>query len=74
MTTQSEDKKLPFREHLIELRGRVIKILISLAIFFLIAFNYAKEILSFLAEPLHSFVRSGNLVYLKLTDGFFLFF
>lgn len=74
MTTQSEDKKLPFREHLIELRSRIIKILISLVFFFIIAFNYVKEILSFLTQPLHSFVTSGNLVYLKLTDGFFLFF
>lgn len=74
MTTQSEDKKLPFREHLIELRGRIIKILISLAIFFVIAFNYAKEILSFLTEPLNGFITSGSFVYLKLTDGFFLFF
>ncbi|MCX7991701.1 MAG: twin-arginine translocase subunit TatC [Proteobacteria bacterium] len=74
MITQSEDKKLPFREHLIELRQRIIKILITIGFFFIISFNYAKEILFFLTEPLKGFTGGGNLVYLKLTDGFFLFF
>lgn len=74
MTTQSEDKKLPFREHLIELRQRIIKILIALSVFFIISFNYVKNILNFLTEPLRGFIGSGNLVYLKLTEGFFLFF
>ncbi len=74
MTIQSEDKKIPFREHLIELRQRIIKILIALFVCFVISFNFIKPILSFLTEPLKGFVTTGNLVYLKLTDGFFLFF
>lgn len=74
MTIQSEDKKLPFREHLIELRQRIIKMLIAVSIFFVICFNYVREILNFLVSPLKEFIGTGSLVYLKLTDGFFLFF
>jgi len=74
VTTQSDEKKLPFREHLIELRQRIIKILIAVSVFFLLSFNYVKNILTFLTEPLKGYVSDGNLVYLKLTEGFFLFF
>ncbi len=59
---------------MIELRQRIIKILIALSIFFVISFKYAKNILAFLTEPLKGFVGTGNLVYLKLTGGFFIFF
>jgi len=69
-----KDASIPFREHLVELRQRIIYCLVVVAIIFVVAFNYSKEILTFLTKPLLPFISNGNLVYLNLSDGFFIFF
>lgn len=74
MTTPSEEKKLPFREHLVELRQRLTKALICVGVTFLVTYNYSKQILDFLTKPLLPYIGSGNLVYLRIPDGFFVFF
>lgn len=74
MSTIPNDARVPFREHLVELRQRIIKSLTVVLVVFLVAFNYSKEILTFLSKPLIPYIGSGNMVYLKLADGFFLFF
>ncbi len=72
--SQTPNTAVPFREHLVELRQRLIKSLVVLFMSFVIAFNYAKEILTFLSKPLIPFLNEGHMVYLNLSDGFFLFF
>jgi sec-independent protein translocase protein TatC len=72
--TQSEEKTLPFREHLVELRQRLVKSVIAVGIVFIIAFNYSEQILKFLTIPLKPYIGAGNLVYLRVQDGFFIFF
>lgn len=73
MTTQS-DSTLPFREHLVELRQRLVICCIVVGILFVVTFNYAELILDFLAHPLVPFLGSGTMVFLKVQDGFFMFF
>lgn len=74
MANTLNDASLPFREHLVELRQRIIKCLLVIVVFFLIAFNYSKEIINFLSKPLIPYLINGNMVYLNLSDGFFIFF
>lgn len=68
------DASIPFREHLVELRQRIIYSLVVVFITFVVAFNYSKQILDFLSKPLLPYISNGNLVYLNLSGGFFLFF
>ncbi|GAB4431801.1 MAG: twin-arginine translocase subunit TatC [bacterium] len=74
MSKPLKDASIPFREHLVELRQRIIKSLLVITFFFIVTFNYSREILNFLSKPLLPFLTNGNMVYLNLSDGFFLFF
>lgn len=74
MSKPHSDLSLPFREHLVELRQRIIKSLIAIAIAFIFAYHYVEKILNFLIKPLIPYLTKGNLVYLNLSEGFFLFF
>lgn len=69
-----KDASVPFREHLVELRQRIIYSLVVVSITFAVAFNYSKQILDFLSKPMLPYISNGNLVYLNLSGGFFLFF
>ncbi|PNX52603.1 MAG: twin arginine-targeting protein translocase TatC [Thermoplasmata archaeon M9B2D] len=48
------EEKMPFTEHLGELRKRIIFSLISIVGWFVIIFNYSEKIFQFLTIPLHS--------------------
>ena len=62
------DDKMPFMEHLGELRTRIVRSLIALLIGLGIAFPFSQRVVDFLARPI---VKSGNtLVFLAVTEAF----
>lgn len=68
-----DETQAPLLDHLIELRGRLVKAVAALAIAFLISFYFADEIFGFLVLPLtNSFPEGeGQLVYTQLYGAFF---
>ncbi|MBI3774499.1 MAG: twin-arginine translocase subunit TatC [Gammaproteobacteria bacterium] len=52
--------ELPLVGHLIELRTRLIRALLVVAVFFAIMFPFANEIYSFVAEPLMRYLPKGS--------------
>ena len=65
--------RAPLMEHLVELRGRLIRSVIALLLAFGVCFYFAEQIFSFLVQPL---VRAfgageGRLIYTKLYEAFF---
>jgi sec-independent protein translocase protein TatC len=69
------DKKMPLLDHLIELRGRLLKSLVAFLIAFVICFHFAEPIFGFLVEPLarimHQIGGSQRMIYTALTEAFF---
>ncbi len=62
------DDKMPFMEHLGELRVRIMRSLYCLLAGLAIAFPFSQRVLDWLAEPVK---RSGNtLVFLSVTEAF----
>lgn len=75
MTKVTEDSNLSFKEHLVELRQRIIKSLIAVGVFFIITYYYAERILLFITQPLLPYLnKDSTLVFKSLPSGFFLFF
>ncbi|HUU12573.1 MAG TPA: twin-arginine translocase subunit TatC [Terriglobia bacterium] len=70
-------KQMSFFEHLEELRQRLIRSILSLAVAFGVCFYFSDEIYGFLARPLTDTLRSLNLpdklVYTNPTDPFNLY-
>jgi len=65
------EEKLPLTSHLEELRSRLIKIFICLAIVFAICYWQSGAIFSFVAEPLVKLLpENSKLTMLKITEGF----
>ena len=65
---RSVDDKMPFMEHLGELRVRIVRSLIAILIGLGIALPFSQQIVDYLAKPVR---ESGhNLVFLALTEGF----
>ena len=69
------EKKMSFLEHLDELRRRLVISLIAIAIAFLIAWFFHKEIYRFLARPVLQFLPPGEdrLAYTSLAEPFFFY-
>jgi sec-independent protein translocase protein TatC len=69
------DKKMPLLDHLIELRGRLLKSLVAFLIAFVICFHFAEPIFGFMVEPLarimHQVGGSQRMIYTALTEAFF---
>src|SRR5918999_4108434 len=62
------DDKMPFMEHLGELRTRIMRSLIALLIGLAIAFPFAQKVVDWLSRPIQ---KSGNtLVFLAVTEAF----
>ncbi len=59
------DEKLPFTEHLEELRHRLVIILISIGIGFAISYGFSEYILRFLQRPL-----ATKLIFISPTEAF----
>ena len=84
----SEDRKMPFTEHLAELRRRILISLAVLLVFFVLCFNYSEEIFSLLMLPMRktiaiikespyivfksSGIKNQNLVFLGPAEAFWM--
>lgn len=68
-----DDTQAPLLDHLIELRGRLVKAVAALMVAFLISFYFADEIFGLLVQPLTSAFPEGEgqLVYTQLYGAFF---
>ncbi len=67
-----EDDKLPFTEHLDELRKRLVICIIAIGIGFAIAYPFAEQIFLFLSQPLLAIMPEDNsFIFTSLTEGFF---
>jgi sec-independent protein translocase protein TatC len=68
-----DDTQAPLLDHLIELRTRLMRALIALAIAFAVCFYFADEIFGFLVRPLTAAFPpgEGRLIYTKLYEAFF---
>lgn len=68
-----DDTQAPLLEHLIELRGRLVKSVIALAITFSVCLYFADDIFSILVRPLAQAFPDGQgkLIYTKLYEAFF---
>jgi sec-independent protein translocase protein TatC len=68
-----DETQAPLLDHLIELRGRLLKSVFALAIAFGLCFYFADEILGFLVRPLtDSFPEGkGRLIFTQLYEVFF---
>lgn len=66
------EKDSSLLEHLIELRGRLIKIVLAIVIVFLCLFSWAKDIYNLLAAPLMAVLPEGSkLLATDITAPFF---
>ncbi|MFC3713062.1 twin-arginine translocase subunit TatC [Sphingoaurantiacus capsulatus] len=69
-----DDSKAPLLDHLIELRQRLLRSIIALAVAFGIAFYFSSDIFRFLAQPYIEASGPGGekqLIYTKLYEAFF---
>jgi sec-independent protein translocase protein TatC len=71
---EEEMVKMSFLDHLVELRQRIIRILIAIGVGFFACFGFAQEILDYLSQPAYLALRSHHqeekLIYLHPTDIF----
>lgn len=68
-----DETQAPLLDHLIELRTRLLRSIVVLAIAFVICFSFADEIFGFLVRPLTEAFPpgQGKLIYTKLYEAFF---
>ncbi len=65
-----DESQAPLLEHLVELRGRLLRAVAALALAFFVSLYFAKDILSFLVQPLLD-AGQNRLIYTKLYGQFF---
>ncbi len=69
-----DDAKMPLMEHLIELRKRLLISSVAFVIAFLVCYHFAKDIYSFLVQPLAVILASKGgdrkMIYTALTEAF----
>ncbi len=65
-----DETQAPLLDHLIELRARLLRAFLALAIAFAVCFYFAQDILAFLVQPLKAAGQS-KLIYTKLYGQFF---
>lgn len=68
-----DETQAPLLDHLIELRGRLLKAIAALAVSFCVCLYFADDIFGFLVRPLTEAFPpgQGKLVYTKLYEAFF---
>lgn len=73
MIEDLDDSKAPLLDHLIELRGRLLKCVYALVICGAICFYFSDKLFAFLIQPLREAFGEGKgqLVYTKLYEAFF---
>ena len=62
------DDKMPFMEHLGELRTRIVRSLLGLLVGLGIALPFSQKIVDYLARPVRA--TGNSLVFLSLTEAF----
>jgi sec-independent protein translocase protein TatC len=68
------DEKLPFTAHLEELRSRLIKCFVAVAVGFVLSYGFKEKLFAILTAPLISVMESGEtLIYTNLPEAFFTF-
>ena len=71
MRNQKKMNKDSISSHLLELRSRIIKVLICLGIFFIVGIPFASEIYSFVASPLLNILPEGSsMIATQVTSPF----
>ena len=60
MTGQDTDRELPFLSHLLELRDRILRMLLAVAVVFLVLMPFANAIYTFTAQPLLKNLPAGT--------------
>lgn len=72
-TEELEDSSAPLIEHLVELRNRLMKSVIAIAIFFLICFYFSADIFNILVKPYQwgAGTEDVKFVYTALQEKFF---
>jgi sec-independent protein translocase protein TatC len=69
------DEKLPFTAHLAELRTRLIRSSIAVAVGFIVSYAFVEKIFGFLMRPVLQAMPPGSpLVFTTITEGFFTYF
>jgi sec-independent protein translocase protein TatC len=68
-----DNSKAPLLDHLIELRGRLLKSVVALLLCFAVCFYFSDKLFAFLVQPLKEAFgpAGGRLVYTKLYEAFF---
>lgn len=68
-----DETRAPLLDHLIELRTRLVRAVMALAVGFAVCFYFADEILGFLVQPLKNAFPEGEgqLIFTKLPEIFF---
>ena len=68
-----DTKELSLTEHLTELRDRIIKILIFLALGFAISYFFSKDILFIISQPIKPYLTAtkGHLIFISPFEKFF---
>lgn len=69
-TNQQGDSFGGLMEHLVELRTRLIRMAISIAVASLICYGYSEIIFNFLREPIAPYLPTGGLVFTAPMDKF----
>ena len=68
-----EDKEQPLIEHLVELRTRLVRAIIVIAIAFAICFPFAGELYTFLADPMLKFLpETSGMIATEVGSAFFI--
>jgi sec-independent protein translocase protein TatC len=73
-TADIDASKAPLLDHLIELRGRLLKCVVAFVLCFALAFTQSEKLFGFLVQPLvHAYGPDvvGKLIYTKLYEAFF---
>lgn len=65
-----DDSRAPLLDHLIELRQRLLRSLLAVAIAFGVCFYFARDIFAFLVQPLLK-AGQGKLIYTQIFEAFF---
>src|SRR6187402_1500682 len=60
MTSDNQDKEQPLVHHLIELRTRLMRIVVFIAVAFFALFNFSNQIYSFVSAPLQKLLPANT--------------
>ncbi|MCS5634781.1 MAG: twin-arginine translocase subunit TatC [Candidatus Marinimicrobia bacterium] len=65
-----QQEKMPIVQHLIELRGALLRSVIAIVIFFLILFPFADDIYTFIAAPIVQAIPGSSLIAIGVISPF----